>query len=130
MVVHRRLTSPKLTFNASWIGVVPVKAKLQRNDKRRTAAKFSPAFLKEKRSGRRSGSSFVTRMPDRRIMLKSQANFDHHTRTSPMKRSTEFETGRAGDALPPAKPSGVLLRAWSREECCTLSLQRSTLSAT
>src|SRR2546421_12888123 len=99
MVVRPRSTSPKPTFNASWIGDVPGKVKSRRNVRRKIVAKFFREPSKAKRSARRSEFWFAIKMPGRRITPRSQKNSGHRTPISPTKQNTESETGRAGDQL-------------------------------
>src|SRR6266404_4514914 len=105
MVARPRSTSQKLRFSASWIDVDQVKAKSPHSEKKKIGAKFCPAFLKAKLSVHRSAFWFATKTLVQKIMLLSRKRFARHTPTSLTKRSTEFETGRAGDARLPVSNS-------------------------
>src|SRR5437588_11868754 len=105
MVVRRRLASPKGTFSVSSIAAVLARAESRRSERRKTAAKFSRAFLKAKRSARRLPFWCATKTRAQRIIPILQKRFDHRTPISLTKRSTEFEIGRAVGALLRAKQS-------------------------
>src|SRR5215467_8568308 len=107
MVAHRVSRFPKRRFNETWIAAVRVRANSLRSAKKKTSAKFCPAFLKEKRSALRSQFSFATKTLDRKITARSRANFDPRTPITPTKRNTEFETGMAAVARLRVKPSVV-----------------------
>src|SRR5437762_3906565 len=92
-----------LIFSESWTGAVRVKVNSRPNGKRKTGARFSPAFLKAGRSGLLSQLQFGTETLGLKIISRSQANFARHTPIILMRRNTEFETGRAAVARPRAK---------------------------
>src|SRR6266480_3598715 len=98
MVARRASKFLKPKFNESWIVVARAKAKSRLSAKRKTDANFCPAFLKVKRSGRRSQFLFGTETLDRKITAKLRANFDRRTPITPMRPNTESETGRAAVA--------------------------------
>src|SRR5215831_4864134 len=94
MVARRASKFPKRKFNESWIGVALVKANSQHRGKRKIGAKFCPAFLKGKRSGRRSQFLFGTKTFDRKITARLRTNFVRRMPISPTKPNTESETGK------------------------------------
>src|SRR5580700_6808466 len=130
MVVRRRSTSLKQRFSASSIAVALVKVESQRSGKKKIVAKFFPAFLREKRLGRRSQCWFATKTHARKITQRSPRRFGHRMPISPTRPNTGFEIGRVGAALLLARQSGVWQRVQLREEFCAQSFPRSTSSPT
>src|ERR1700738_2288006 len=118
MVARRRLTSLKWRFSATSIDADRGKAKSLRSGRKKIVAKFFLAFLKEKRSARRSHSLCATKMRVRKIMQRSRRHFAHHTPILPTKPNTEFETGRAAVAPRRAKQLDVWPPAQSRARFC------------
>src|SRR5215211_753700 len=98
MVARREWKFPKRRFNENWIVVAQVKVNSVRSGKKKIDAKFYRAFLKEKRSGRRSQFLSGTKTLDRKITGKSRANFDHRMPITLTRPSTESETGRVAVA--------------------------------
>src|SRR6266576_3339842 len=103
MAARRKSTSPKPTFNESWIGGARAKANSRHSGKRKTDARFCPAFLKGRHSVLLSPLPFGTRMLGLKITGRSQANFDPHTPIILMRPNMESETGRAAAARQRAK---------------------------
>src|SRR5205085_8812173 len=95
MVVRRRSTSLKSTFNESWIAVVRVKAKSRHSEERKTDARSSLAFSKGKRSALLSRLWFAIKMFALRITARLRGNSGRHTPISRMRPNTEFAIGRA-----------------------------------
>src|SRR5438270_9297590 len=115
MVVRLGSRSPNLIFKKSWIGVVRVKANSRPSGKRRTGARFSPAFLKGRRSGPLSQLQFGTKTLDLKITSRSQANFGRHTPIILTRPNTESETGTAAVARLRAKRLDASPQARLRE---------------
>src|SRR5262250_1583372 len=111
MVAHRISTFPISTFNGSWIDEGRGKAKSRRNEKKRIAAKFLPAFSQTRRSARPSRFWYATKMLGPKITSRSQANSGRHMRTLATRQNTAFETGKVAAVRLPAKPSAGSQRA-------------------
>src|SRR6266581_292141 len=95
MVALPESKSRNLIFNESWTAVARAKANSRPSGKRKTGARFCPAFLKARRWGLLSQLQFGTETLGLKITSRSQANFARHTPIILMRRNTEFETGRA-----------------------------------
>src|SRR6266496_748029 len=118
MVAPPESKSRNLTFNGNWTAVARVKANSRPSGKRKTGARFCPAFLKARRSGLLSQLQFGTETLGLKIISRSQANFARHTPIILMRRNTEFETGRAAVARPRAKQSDESPQARLRKGYC------------
>src|SRR5437667_9875825 len=87
--------SRNLTFNENWTGVVRVKANSRHSGKRKTGARFCPAFLKARRLGLLSQLPSGTETLGLKTTSRVQTNFGRHTPIMLMRRYTGSETGRA-----------------------------------
>src|SRR6266478_8572553 len=121
MVVRQRSRSLKRISNVNWIGVVRVKAKSRRNERRRTDAKLSPAFSRDEHSGRRLRSSCATRTPERKTTQRSKKNFARHMPILVTRLNTESVTGRAAGARQRVRRLAGLQRPQSRKKYCRSS---------
>src|SRR6266436_3236681 len=130
MVVRPGSKSRNLIFNESWTAVARVKANSRPSGKRKTGARFCPAFLKAGRSALRSQLRFGTETLGLKITPRSQANFARHTPIILMRRNTEFETGRAAVARLRAKRLDGSPQARLRKKYCLRCLPTSKSSPT
>src|SRR6266567_2986320 len=121
MVVRQKSTSLKRISNMNWIGVVRVKAKLRRNERRKTDAKLSPVFSKDERSVRRLRSLYATKTLGGRTTQRSRKNFAHRMPILVMRLNTGSVTGRAAGALRRVRRLAALQRAQSRKRYCRSS---------
>src|SRR5205807_3470548 len=125
---RRKSTSPKPKFNESWIGGVRVKANSQHSGKRKTGARFSPAFSMERRSALLSHLQFGTRTLGLKITARSQANFDRRMPITLMRPNTESEIGRAAVARLRAKLLAAQPQAQCRQRPCPRRMTSATLA--
>src|SRR5436190_2461204 len=125
MVARRASKFLKPKFNESWIVVARAKANSLLSAKRKTDANFCPAFLKVKRSGRRSQFLFATKTLDPKITTKLHGNFDRHMPITLTKPNTESEIGRAAVERLRAKRSVASRRARLQKKPCPLCMRNS-----